>query len=785
MKSIKKFYDFLGSFYFAILLILLTAIFVFAGTVIEAQTDSHLYASYFTYGNPLFIFLLWGFFINILFSAMRRWPFKPRHIPFLITHWGLLMVLGGTLVKSYKGVQGAMGILEGSGNDQIIIPESYVLSIERKPLLDSKYNLKTFASIKNNQLIKNELKKISPKLKIQLLESSPHSVEIIETWIKGNQAFISGLNPMRVYEASSDSAVVPISARVKFSSDPIPPFNVIALSAKDVVKTAKQVYENSSFVRFKDNLTKELLFEGYLKDSLSNPIEFSKGSAQMNLDFSYSLISGFSNPCLRVDSNLFQQKKIEKICIPLEGDNSLRNYNITSPYLGKSPFSIDIERTPTLLFIKDDLNDTYLFFFDSYGRVYSQSFRKDNLTSLMEYDQGFGGYSIQAKIPIGTCHYSRAEHEKLQLEAITLQLRENLGLPSLFSPPLQVLKKACEKAKVDFPNVCVTFLEEWNNSHSWLYPERYPNSDIVKKALEAIDWNSVPTQVKNGCHLTSSLFKSIESYLHEGHNLIEVIEFLNWPLVESLKSLKETPGPYRPEETELLLTTLVQQIFSAGSLLPECHVDDKMSASLLSAYFRLYAIHLNYIEPPVSMFKMKDLTIECPLSVKHLTSLPSLKIENNLPKIFFKIEENNRVEHMSLSYDRYGQGLKWPALEGNYLLRYQSLFHKIPYRIRLRQARQINYPNSLQPYSYESDLIISDLKRNQTIEKTISMNNVFETWDGYRFYLANISPSSEGTVKRVQIIVNYDPAKYWLTYPGAIILVMGIILLFWIKPYAK
>ncbi|WP_039376566.1 hypothetical protein, partial [Parachlamydia acanthamoebae] len=61
---------------------------------------------------------------------------------------------------------------------------------------------------------------------------------------------------------------------------------------------------------------------------------------------------------------------------------------------------------------------------------------------------------------------------------------------------------------------------------------------------------------------------------------------------------------------------------------------------------------------------------------------------------------------------------------------------------------------------------------------------VYETWDGYRFYLANMTPATENSAKRVQIVVNYDPAKYILTYPGAIILSMGILLLFW-SPYRK
>ena len=84
----------------------------------------------------------------------------------------------------------------------------------------------------------------------------------------------------------------------------------------------------------------------------------------------------------------------------------------------------------------------------------------------------------------------------------------------------------------------------------------------------------------------------------------------------------------------------------------------------------------------------------------------------------------------------------------------------------------------MQSYSYEADLIITNRKTNQEIEKTISMNHVYETSDGYRFYLSQISSSHPDESKFVHIIVNRDPAKYILTLPGALILTLGIILLF-------
>lgn len=120
-------------------------------------------------------------------------------------------------------------------------------------------------------------------------------------------------------------------------------------------------------------------------------------------------------------------------------------------------------------------------------------------------------------------------------------------------------------------------------------------------------------------------------------------------------------------------------------------------------------------------------------------------------------------------------------------MRFQPRFQQIPYRVRLRDARQVNYPHSSQPFSYESDLLVYNRRnrKDKPVETTLSMNHVFQTWDGYRFYLANISPPTETAVQRIQLIVNHDPAKYLLTYPGGILLAMGILLLFWLQPYRK
>jgi len=402
---LKLLYHFLGGVHFAILLIASVVIFVVAGTVLESITESHRYASYFTYSNPVFIALLWGFFINILFSALRRWPFQVHHIPFLMTHLGLLMILGGVLVKSYFGLQGTLSLIEGGGTHDVVIPYTYAIHVEKKGLTD-------------------------------------------------------------------------------------------------IPKTV---------------------------------------SANFSLERSWS---GFV-PNIRTDGE-FANLQLELL-----------------EFIPNAKMHYDYE-----------LKKGQEYFIDGKPRTVAE-------TSLIMYDRGFGGYAIQSK-----------------------------------------------------------FID---------------NEDHI--ALE--------TPLK--------------------------VSFVNLPL--------------------------------------------------------------------------------------------STRLEDNIPKITLKItdDETKKSEIISLPYERIAEGMKWPIIKGKYIVRFQPVVHQIQHHLRLRNARSVNYANSTQPYSYEGDLLITDLRNKNTIEKTISMNNVYETWDGFRFYLANITPSDERAVKKVQIAVNHDPGKYFLTYPGANILCLGVISLFWLR----
>lgn len=183
----KRFYHFLGSVAFAIVLISFAAVMVAAGTYLESTTESHQAAAEMVYSSLFFKLLLIGFFINILISALRRWPFRKKHIPFLITHLGLLMMISGTFIKTIYGLQGNVFLVEGGSSSQVQLPDSMALSItqrENRKTATLPIEKDLFGTYK---LKKNDFCK--------LLRFCPHSEEKLLSWIVDGKAHFYGHPP--------------------------------------------------------------------------------------------------------------------------------------------------------------------------------------------------------------------------------------------------------------------------------------------------------------------------------------------------------------------------------------------------------------------------------------------------------------------------------------------------------------------------------------------------------------------------------------------------------------
>lgn len=830
MNILKKLYRFLGSVQLAVTLIAISASFIIAGTWVESRHQSHLSAVQLVYQNPVFKILLLFFFVNILVSTLHRWPFRYKHIPFLTTHLGLLMILAGVFIKNTYGVQGSMEIVEGSGSHTFFIPDSYAIYVEKKePKQSQIYEIKreTFGNLKLDPSFEPQ---------IELLGYAPNSFEKNQTWIHGQQGVISGLKPFKVHNWDENNPSIVSSAQVRLHHSHSNPWRVFAYHSSKLEELAQEIYLHTMTATLSLTENDQLLLSCSLKEALKNPVIWEDGIAHFTLNWKPS-------PNLIVEGT--QKQTPFKIKIDLTGPDSLLNQNKHNPAFGKAPVCVDLVCQPSLTFIKNDKDDVHFFAFDSNGEQHTQVFPSKGLEKMVLYDKGFGGYFSVAEIPFSNLPNTRKDKEAARLHHAMVQLRLALREHPTLSPPLEEFLKATTRTKQDFASQLFLFLDEWNKQNNWLFyhTEELPQS--LTEALNTIDWSSIP-DYKVCCWLC---------------RLCEDIE-----LKDSVPTFLQTKkGSDNPQE---LLETLTQRIYTLSEELPDIH-ESIPSATLFSAYLRLFSIHLgnlkqmpgtesqyfatqlfaqklqealaplstpmqyialieelpenaqtlkeirqdyqnlldipnpskeeliNFIQThlPIDTQQYSKKNLEADLNAPQRIQLESplkwvyaecpalAKLEDNCPLVKLGFKKDHEYEILTLRHESSPAGLKFPLFKGEYAVRFQPVTREIPYHLRLREAKQIHYAHSSQTHSYECHLSICPLGQDVPKNIVLSMNNVYETWDGFRFYLANMTPATSSQAKRVHIVVNYDPAKYLLTYPGALIVSIGILLLFWMNPY--
>ena len=108
MRLIKK----IGSIYFAVTLCALLVILLIVSTSMESLWGTSFAQKTF-YQTQWFDFLLSLLWINIFCSTILRFPFKKQHIGFLVTHIGILGLLGGSLLTRIWGIEGQILLYEG------------------------------------------------------------------------------------------------------------------------------------------------------------------------------------------------------------------------------------------------------------------------------------------------------------------------------------------------------------------------------------------------------------------------------------------------------------------------------------------------------------------------------------------------------------------------------------------------------------------------------------------------------------------------------------------------
>jgi hypothetical protein len=75
------------------------------------------------YQTPWFAFLLGLLGLNVFSVMVSRYPWTKHHIGFLTAHVGILLVLAGSVVSLYRGLDSNMALFEGETSDQVALLE--------------------------------------------------------------------------------------------------------------------------------------------------------------------------------------------------------------------------------------------------------------------------------------------------------------------------------------------------------------------------------------------------------------------------------------------------------------------------------------------------------------------------------------------------------------------------------------------------------------------------------------------------------------------------------------
>ncbi len=113
-----------------------------------------------------------------------------------------------------------------------------------------------------------------------------------------------------------------------------------------------------------------------------------------------------------------------------------------------------------------------------------------------------------------------------------------------------------------------------------------------------------------------------------------------------------------------------------------------------------------------------------------------------------------------------------------FAMAYGPLQELLPFSVRLKKFNMGFDPGTTKPASFESDVFYTDPEKGIQLAAVISMNQPLH-YMGYTLFQASYSPAGNG--KYVSVLsVGRDPGL-WLKYGGALILVLGIIFMFWFK----
>lgn len=122
-NPIDRIFRFLASLQLAVILLVVFAVLLGAATFYESHTSAED-AQRLIYQSTWFDFFLFLLGVNVFCAAISRFPWSKKHIGFVITHLGILVILIGSVITRKFGVEGQLVLQEGQKVDSIAIDQT-------------------------------------------------------------------------------------------------------------------------------------------------------------------------------------------------------------------------------------------------------------------------------------------------------------------------------------------------------------------------------------------------------------------------------------------------------------------------------------------------------------------------------------------------------------------------------------------------------------------------------------------------------------------------------------
>lgn len=119
----------LGSLQLALILLSTIGIAIAIATFYESSFSTKIAQAY-IYKAPWFIFWLGVLCINLFAVTLTRWPWQKKHTGFIVTHYGIILLLIGAVIGSQAGFEGNVILHKDSQPTNRITTSRSILQVE-------------------------------------------------------------------------------------------------------------------------------------------------------------------------------------------------------------------------------------------------------------------------------------------------------------------------------------------------------------------------------------------------------------------------------------------------------------------------------------------------------------------------------------------------------------------------------------------------------------------------------------------------------------------------------